>query len=280
MIVSAVPGAQTEFRWIAADAAVPRKLYAHGLRSAGTHPLVACRQSPGSPLEIKRVTTTEAWRWPLVQYGAHNDIAAVVLAVDEPHNVIRAVDQGRIPGPNVMVIWVGKGPMNDGLCHAVWFLAEPVHVNERSRCKPIRAVAVVAESMARVVGSDPRYARVARNPLYCEGRPGFHVEYGRKAGYHITGELLEYVPSGFELPRAEQLLTRAAAHNWLFDEVMRFAGRHSNLEASLMRVALSLNDTAPSRASAAGKRRSANRPNGREVQERMGEKGLALRSVS
>ena len=115
----------------------------------------------------------------------------------------------------------------------------------RARSKPIRAAAVASEYMARTVGADPRYARFARNPLYCDGRDGFHVEYGRRAGYHITGELLEYVPRRLELPRAEQLLTRTGAHNWLFEAIMRFAGRRSNVEASLLTVALSLNDKLP-----------------------------------
>ena len=104
----------------------------------------------------------EALRHRHVQTNSTRMSSLIVMDIDRPDGVMRALDGNRGIWPN----WLAENPGN-GHVHAVWALTAPVPRTEYARRKPLAFLDADTEGIRRLVDGDPAYSGLLmKNPTH------------------------------------------------------------------------------------------------------------------
>ena len=201
----------------------PADILAHGLRDAHPYPLVSEGKDPNTgAITSWRVSPSEAWGYPQVEYGrTANSLTGVLLDVDDHGALGRldgAVTRGDLPPYN----WRVKRYAGGGL-HVFWALRQPVHTaGPGLRLAPIRYYRRVLDWYQEATGADPGFTGVlAHNPVGVDP-DAFAVTWWAMPPYSL-GDLAVGIPAGWRRPAMP--LTGIGRNCDLLADCLRWAGR-------------------------------------------------------
>lgn len=209
--------------------AVPPLLIDHGLRDAHPFPLAKWHKSEVTRRGGRRVPTTEAFSYPLVEMQPANSRALIALDLDGKAKFQFAdcrID-GILPKANDAVERIGSGNL-----HALYYLEKPVHWGPWSSPKPQGIYTRIAEYFTHISGADPSYNRVLmRNPiesvhLNARALDGPCRTYSGPSNPYALLDLLRYVPKGWHVPKTPQ--TSEGGHLALIKAAASWYGKPAN----------------------------------------------------
>ena len=212
---------------------VPASIVEQGLRDAHPRPRAKWHKAEVTRRRGRRVSTAEAFGFPLVEMQPSNSRAVIALDLDGSGK-FKFADccmSGALPTGNQAVERIESGNL-----HVFYYLEKPVHWGPWASCKPREIFARVSEYFTHVSGADPSYNRILmRNPIEdvhldaraldgpCRTHPGPTKPYPLL-------DLLRYVPKGWRLPKAP--LTAEGGHLALIRAAGKWYGRPSNWYAA------------------------------------------------
>ena len=216
----------------------PAIVRSHGYTVANSRPLVGNGKDINGVFRPHGyVAASEAWGFPSIELRTRDTFPAIILDLDrrgaaaDVHRL--SADEGLVPAPNWMVERAGGG------AHAVWCLRSAVHWGERARQKPLRLLARVSEWMGSELACDPSYTGVlTHNPTYQGQLANFIPWWGPTNAYELR-ELADYIPDGWRKPKLPA--TGIGRNCWLFDAMMKWAGRLANLRLDVLTEAWRVN---------------------------------------
>lgn len=158
---------------------------------------------------------------------------AVVVDVDRPHELERALRRGLVPEPNWTVTRKDSGNK-----HAVWCLARPVLRTAGALQGPQEWFRAIAAAMAAAVGGDPGYTgTLTHNPAPAEPLLDWDLstEWGPERPYTL-GELAAglTIPSGQPFAAAPDDPVVVGRNVSMFEAGMKWAGLRSNLDRPVL----------------------------------------------
>ena len=217
--------------------AVPLRLVRAGLTGAHIRPLAGVRGT-NPPVTSRRVTPSEAWQYPLLEWARTKiHYVAVALDVDASEAIERvwtcALGTGPLPRPNVVMRRKASGHL-----HAVWLLRRPVYRVPSARVGPLRLYARIVEFYTRAIGAEVGYAAsLTANPFHAEYETTWPCEDDGGGSYTLRA-LAKPLPrpaqSAEPVERLDPLATLRGRHVWLTLAGLRAAGsrRHTDDEVA------------------------------------------------
>ena len=208
---------------------MPPLLIEHGLRDAHPFPLAKWHKSEVTRRGGRRVTTAQAFDYPLVEMQPANSRALIALDLDgkAKFQFAECCLEGLLPQGNDVVERIGSGNL-----HVLYYLKIPVHWGPLSSRKPQGIYSRIAEYFIHISGADPSYNRVLmRNPIEsvhldaraldgpCRNHPGPSNPYALL-------DLLRYVPKGWRVPKTPQ--TSEGGHLALIKAAGQWYGKPAN----------------------------------------------------
>ena len=137
--------------------------------------------------------------------GANNPIAAALADV--------------LPWPS-WVCW----RTGTQTCHAAYCLRRPVLTYEAALPVPQQTLARISEYFTQELRADPGYNRVlTHNPVH----PRWQTDWGHQGGYSL-GELGQFIPPGYRMPRLAKRLSIEGRNTGLFRAGMKWCGLPRN----------------------------------------------------
>ena len=143
--------------------AVPPLLIEHGLRDAHPRPLAKWHKSEVTRRGGRRVSTAEAFKFPLVEMQPANSRALIALDLDgkAKFQFADCCLEGLLPQGNDAVERIESGNL-----HIFFYLEKPVHWGPWASRKPRAIFARVSEYFTHTSGADPSFNRILmRNPI-------------------------------------------------------------------------------------------------------------------
>lgn len=171
----------------------PRKVRDHGLREAHALPLVSRGRAFG--WRTTRRPTRIAWRyWPEIELRTPGSFPALILDCDsEPEDYLTvAFGSDLVRPPN----WIAHTASGHG--HVVYTLRHPVLRGEKSRLRPMRLYARIAEYYRAAYDADIGYIGVlTHNPTHTLYRDS--TTWWREDPWTLA-ELAAVIPKGWRMP--------------------------------------------------------------------------------
>ena len=193
----------------------------HGLREFHTSPYVSLGKRPdGSWGPIYRVPAEAAWQYPEIELRTPLSCPVLLFDCDQgSNNPIAAAWAEVLPFPS----WVCWRPGTQ-TCHAAYCLRRPVLTHETALPVPQQALARISEYFTQELRADPGYAGVlTHNPVH----PRWQTDWGAEGGYSL-GELGQYIPPGYRMPRLDKRLSVEGRNTGLFRAGMKWCGLPRN----------------------------------------------------
>ena len=197
----------------------PRIVRDHGLREAHALPLVSRGRAYG--WRMTRRPARIAWLyWPEIELRTPSSFPTLVLDCDsEPeHYLAVAFGSGLVCPPN----WITHTLSGHG--HAVYTLDRPVLRGEKSRLRPLRLLARIAEYYRVAYGADSGYVGLlTHNPTHARYRDS--TTWWREDPWTLA-ELAAVIPKGWRMPAKPT--TPEGRNVSLFRLGMRWCGYPAN----------------------------------------------------
>ena len=171
----------------------PRKVREYGLQEAHAYPLVS--KGRASSWRSTRRPTRIAWRyWPEIELRTPGSFPALILDCDsEPEDYLTvAFGSGFVCPPN----WITHTASGHG--HVIYTLCRPVLRGAKSRLRPLRLFARIAEYYRAAYDADIGYIGVlTHNPTHTRYRDS--TTWWREEPWTLA-ELADVIPKGWRMP--------------------------------------------------------------------------------
>ena len=199
----------------------PEIVRRHGLREFHTSPYVSHGKRPdGSWGPIYRVPAEAAWQYPEIELRTPLSCPVLLFDCDRgANNPLAAAWADVLPFPS-WICWRSETQT----CHAAYCLRRPVLTYEAALPVPQQALARISEYFIQELRADPGYTGVlTHNPVH----PRWQTDWGHQGGYSL-GELGQFIPPGYRMPRLDKRLSIEGRNTGLFRAGMKWCGLPRN----------------------------------------------------